>query len=244
MTRPHTRQTLAKALDTLGVEPGDLLFIHTSFTSLGPVAGGAETVINALKQAVGTQGLILMPSFNLIDKEKRTEVWNVRTTPSTVGWLTEYFRRMPGTFRSDHPSHSVAARGKGAAAFVSGHLERAGYRSPWDRKGWGRTYGTHSPMSRAYRKNGKLLMLGVDYASSTYVHFVEVVLWNQRRSKDAAAEYPRIDRPAIGAFWDGVGRMRRGPVGDAACRLFRIGDYVDTLLHEVESHPHSYREKR
>ena len=29
---------------------------------------------------------------------------NPETTPSTVGWLTEHFRRQPGVFRSDHYS--------------------------------------------------------------------------------------------------------------------------------------------
>ena len=128
MTKPHTCQELAEDFRDLGVRSGDLLFIHSSFKSLGPVKDGADTVIRALEDAVGPQGLILMPSFNLIDEEKRTKVWNVQTTPSTVGWLTEFFRRMPWTYRSDHSSHSVAARGKEAAEFVTGHLICEGFR--------------------------------------------------------------------------------------------------------------------
>ena len=105
--------------------------------------------------------------------------WNLETTPSTVGWLTEFFRQMPDTYRSDHYSHSVAARGKDAKAFVSTHLSREGYKSPWDIEPWGKTYGTHSPMQKAYKADGKLLMLGVDYNTSTYVHFVEVLYWDE-----------------------------------------------------------------
>ena len=41
------------------------------------------------------------------------------------------------------------------------------------------SFGTHSPMFRAYKANAKLLMLGVDYNSSTYIHFVEVVQLEQ-----------------------------------------------------------------
>ena len=110
----HTRSKLRQDLRSLGVETGNILFIHSSFKSLGPVDGGAGTVIDALKDAVGDQGLILMPSFNLLDgRVLRAESWNVETTPSTVGWITEYFRLMPETLRSDHYSHSVAALGKG-----------------------------------------------------------------------------------------------------------------------------------
>ncbi|MBT7549777.1 MAG: aminoglycoside N(3)-acetyltransferase, partial [Gemmatimonadetes bacterium] len=112
-----TQVSLCADLCRLGVEPGDILFIHSSFKSLGPVDGGAETVVRALEDAVGSAGLILMPSFQLVpsERDQRAAGWDWATTPSTVGWLTEYFRRMPDTVRSDHYSHSVAARGGRAA---------------------------------------------------------------------------------------------------------------------------------
>ena len=58
-----TRQTLCRDLRELGVEPGDILFIHSSFKSIGPVADGARTVVQAFEDAVGPDGLVLMPSF-------------------------------------------------------------------------------------------------------------------------------------------------------------------------------------
>ncbi len=181
-----------------------------------------------------------MPSFNLVEGHRRAETWNIQSTPSTVGWLTEFFRQMPGTFRSNHYSHSVAARGNDAKAFVADHLSRDGYESPWDRHPWGRTYGTHSPMYRAYQRNGKLLMFGVDYNSSTYTHLVEVIDWNKQLSQNPNAKYRGLDRPRLGDFWDGVGNLSRGLVGDADCRLFAIREYVDALLCEVEHSPDLY----
>ncbi len=241
MKPPHTRLVLAEDLRRLGLQPGGIVFLHSSFKSLGDVEGGAGTVVAALEEAAGPEGLILMPSFNLVERARRAETWDPRTTPSTVGWLTEFFRRMPGTVRSDHYSHSVAARGKGAVEFVSGHRSREGLCSPWDHEPWGRTYGTHSPMYRAYQAGGQLLMLGVDYESSTYVHLVETICWNRRREQDPEAKYPALDRTALGAFWDRAGRLTRGRVGDAACRLFSTRDYVDALRAEVERDPAAYR---
>lgn len=232
-----TKEELLHNLKNLGVEPGDILFIHSSFKSLGPVEGGAETVVSALEDAVGSDGLILMPSFNLIEGDKRAKTWNIETTPSTVGWLTEFFRRMSGTYRSDHYSHSVAARGKGAKDFIAGHLSREGYKSPWDREPWGKTYGIYSPMYRAYQNDGKILMLGVDYDSSTYIHFVEITHWNKLLKQNPEAKYSYLNRLALGEFWDEVGNLNRGFVGAAECRLFRIREYVDTLLCEVENNP-------
>ena len=240
MTIPHTRSKLARDLRALGVEAGDILFMHSSFKSLGGVEGGAGTVIGALEDAVGAQGLILLPSFNLVERRERAKNWDIETTPSTVGWITEFFRLMPYTYRSDHYSHSVAARGKDAREFVADHLSCEGYQSPWDLEPWGRTYGSDSPMYRAYQGDGKILMLGVDYETSTYIHFVEVMYWNKLLKQDPDSNYPGLRRPLMGAFWDRTGPLQWGLVGHAECRLFRIQDYVHTLLGEVENNPGLY----
>ena len=232
---PYTREKLIQDFTNLGIEKGDTLFIHSSFKSLGPVDSGAGTVISALEAVIGQDGLILMPTFSLLpSREERVASWDVDKTPSTVGWLTEFFRQLPGTYRSDHYSHAVAARGKGAKAFVADHLQREGYQSPWDHEPWGKTYGTHSPMFRAYKANAKLLMIGVDYQTSTYIHLVEVIYWNKRLKDDAAATFIGFNRPELGALWERLGKLQRGRVGDSDCRLFHIKMYVDTLLTEVE----------
>ena len=241
MKTPYTREKLTQDFTDLGIQKGDILFIHSSFKSLGPVEDGASTVIAALETAVGAEGLILMPTFSLLpSREERVEMWNVGNTPSTVGWLTEFFRQMPDTHRSDHYSHAVAARGKDAKAFVSDHSRREGYASPWDHYPWGKTYGTHSPMFRAYTANAKLLMIGVDYQTSTYIHLVEVIHWNKRLAEDPQAEYIRLKRPELGEFWERLGQLRQGTVGDSVCRLFHIETYVDSLLAEVERNPDPY----
>ncbi len=65
MAVKHSGERLLRDLGNLGVEAGDVLFVHSSFRSLGPVEGGAGTVVGALEAAVGSEGTILMPSFNL-----------------------------------------------------------------------------------------------------------------------------------------------------------------------------------
>jgi len=241
MKTPYTCEKLIQDFTNLGIEKGDTLFIHSSFKSLGPVEKEAGTVITALEETVGQDGLILMPSFNLRpSREERVASWDVPTTPSTVGWLTEFFRQMPGTYRSDHYSHAVAARGKDAEAFVADHRRREGYQSPWDLHPWGKTYGTHSPMFRAYKSDAKLLMIGVDYNTSTYIHLVEVIHWNKRLADDTEAQFIGLNRPKLGEFWEELGQLRRGRVGDSDCRLFHIKTYVDTLLAEVERNPEPY----
>ena len=49
----------------LGVRPGMALEVHSSLSSFGYVEGGADTVIEALMESVGTEGAIVMPSFTI-----------------------------------------------------------------------------------------------------------------------------------------------------------------------------------
>ena len=95
-------------------------------------------------------------------------------------------------------------------------------------------------MFRAYKTDGKLLMIGVDYETSTYIHLVEVIHWNKRLTEDSQAAFIGLNRPALGAFWDALGKLRQEKVGDSDCRLFHIKTYVDTLLAEVERNPEPY----
>jgi aminoglycoside 3-N-acetyltransferase len=83
-TEAIPRERLVADLRNLGVAPGDLLFVHSSLRSVGPVAGGAASVVAALEEAIGPEGLLLMPSFNLV-AERRPETWNHATTPATTG---------------------------------------------------------------------------------------------------------------------------------------------------------------
>lgn len=237
----HTRQSLAVDLKALDIAEDDLIFVHSSFKSLGEVYGGAESVIGAMEDAVGSEGMIVMPSFNLIGgRDERAARWSVADTSSSVGWITEFFRRMPGTFRSDHYSHSTAARGKGAEGFVADHLSNEGPVTPWDREPWGRTHGRKAPMLKAYARDGHILMLGVNYETSSYCHVVEALHWERQLQKDVSAEFIGLDRPRLGNFWESLERVRRGHVGDSDARCFGIRDYVDTLLDEVERNADAY----
>ena len=52
---------IAKDLYALGIRPGDTVLVHSSLKSLGPVPGGAETVIQGLLKALGDEGTLLFP---------------------------------------------------------------------------------------------------------------------------------------------------------------------------------------
>ena len=59
----HDQVRLVEDMRHLGIAAGDTLFVHSSYKSLGSVEGGAGTVIGAMADAVGPEGLLLLPAF-------------------------------------------------------------------------------------------------------------------------------------------------------------------------------------
>ena len=83
---PYSCSDLTQDLRRLQVGEGDILFVHSSFKALGPVTDGAQSVIEALEAAIGPEGLLLMPSFNLVQWEATAR--NVGSRDHALdGWL-------------------------------------------------------------------------------------------------------------------------------------------------------------
>jgi aminoglycoside 3-N-acetyltransferase len=83
-----------------------------------------------------------------------------RRTASRSGLLTEVFRRMPGTERSLHPTHPLAARGVRARWLTEGHERSV---TPFDE---------HSPYPRLLELNAWILNLG-HFEAMTLRHFAD-----------------------------------------------------------------------
>lgn len=56
------KQDILSALSEVGVCNGQTIMVHTSLSSLGFVCGGAQVIIKALLETVGTEGTIMMPT--------------------------------------------------------------------------------------------------------------------------------------------------------------------------------------
>jgi aminoglycoside 3-N-acetyltransferase len=145
----------------LGVRPGGVLLVHSSLKALGPSAGGPGAVIAGLRQALGPRGTLLMPALSYATVTAVQPFFDVRSTPSCVGIITETFRRVPGVRRSLHPTHSVCASGPLAEDLLGAH---ASDRTPC---------GPGSPFRRVPEVHGQILMLGCGLAPNTSVHAIE-----------------------------------------------------------------------
>lgn len=119
--RPGTRgkkmalnkQDLINGLCKAGINKGDEIEVHSSLSSFGYVDGGAETVISALKEAVGDNGSIFMPALRLSPELPLTEedkkagitskikILPENRTHSAMGIIADTFRMMPETVTGD-----------------------------------------------------------------------------------------------------------------------------------------------
>ena len=161
-----TRSSLVRELRAVGVEEGDRILVHTSLNSLGFVVGAALTVVEALIEAVGESGTLVMPTYSgelsnpaewqsppapkewieIIRDE--TQAYDPNLSPTRLmGVVSEYFRNWPGTIRSPHPQSSFTAVGKDAEAIVGDH--------PCDYR-----FGPNSPLAKLVAFGGKTIMLG------------------------------------------------------------------------------------
>ena len=63
MIPPLERAGCVAQLRALGVERGGVLLVHTSFRAIGPLDGGPDGLIDALLEALGPDGTLVMPSW-------------------------------------------------------------------------------------------------------------------------------------------------------------------------------------
>jgi aminoglycoside 3-N-acetyltransferase len=157
-----TRQMIAEALRSIGLNQGDILAVHSSLSSLGFVQGGAKAVISALQDALTPSGTLMMPAHTYSFPMWEKPPYDAGLSASLVGKITDVFRRMPGVRRSIHPTHSVAAWGR-----LSEHLTRDTLNSP--------PVGIGSPWHRLLEAKGRVLMLGTKMNACTLLHLCEVL---------------------------------------------------------------------
>lgn len=149
---------LIASFQAIGLQPGDILLVHSSYKSFGGVEGGPQTVIDALLAVLGNEGTLIMPTFNF--DFCKGEPWNVRTTPSHMGAITNMVREHPEAKRVFHPIYSFAILGKHAE-----FLTKERYKS---------SYGANSLFAKLRELDGKIMVIGLIYNDSmTFFHHIE-----------------------------------------------------------------------
>ncbi|MFX1500409.1 MAG: AAC(3) family N-acetyltransferase [Promethearchaeota archaeon] len=146
-------------LKQAGVKKGDCLFIHSDIRFFGKLVEFDEnillsSIIDAFKEVVGATGTLIMPTFTYDFSEGR--IFDVNNSKSTVGVLTEFFRKLPDVIRTNHPILSVAIWGENKDFFLDISKD---------------SYGKNSIFGKLHKCNAKIVLLGTDRL--TYLHYIE-----------------------------------------------------------------------
>lgn len=239
---PVTRAGLAAELGRLGVRSGSVLLVHSALSALGWVCGGAQTVVEALLDALGPDGTLVAPSHTGGNSDPAAwgnppvpEPWwpvirehmpafDPRVTAAHgMGAIAEAVRTWPGARRSAHPQVSFSAVGAHAEAVTAGHALKS-------------AFGDASPVARVHDFDGDVLLLGVGHGSNSSLHLAEHRVADPPREVSAAAVATpegrrwvrwedvvadESDFEALGAAFDATGATRTGPAGAGEARLMR-----------------------
>ena len=146
--------------------PGARVLVHSSLSSFGHVVGGADAVIDALLDAVGPEGTVMVPTLTATaaHSPESPPEFDPESTPCWTGTIPETFRQRETAVRSLHPTHSVAAIGADAEELTAQHHLSL---TPCDED---------SPYGKlASDDNGFILLLGVKHQSNTTFHHIEEI---------------------------------------------------------------------
>jgi aminoglycoside 3-N-acetyltransferase len=246
--RPVTRSELVRDLRTLGIRPGSVLMVHTRMSAIGWVVGGADVVVMALLDVLGTEGTLMAYAVwneNPWHLESWPETWQeayrdelppfdpmIMEADREGGRVPERIRTWPGAKRSSHPEANMVAIGARAGWIVDPQ--------PWDFP-----LGHGSPLARLVKSGGQVLMLGAPLDRITLLHHAEHLAEGPRKrfvepqmpviedGRSMWRTYKDIDTSARGAFpYDealgpGVDPFQvigRGAVEAGIGRSGRVGD--------------------
>jgi aminoglycoside 3-N-acetyltransferase len=249
------RGEITDALRDVGVQADDTVMFHSSMSSMGWVVGGADTVIDGFQEAVGPGGTVAVPTLCRMPEGERHltfERWNIVSSPSYVGRITEVLRQRPDAVRSDHGTHSVAAIGPQAKELTADHGAAGMRLGPWGP----RAFASSSPWQKFYDWNAAYCFLGVNFHFNSMVHLVETLLVDRAlhraapdRREQLAAQisdwqkpgvWPSIgfeQRDAFESHLAEVGVLQYGTIGRATIRCTRARPMIDRWLALAEADP-------
>jgi aminoglycoside N3'-acetyltransferase len=239
--RPVERATLLRQMEALGLGSYQVLMIHASLRKIGPIVGGADTLLGGLLDVLGPNGTLLM-----ILGADDEEPFEALTTPADedMGTLAEIFRQRNGTKVNDHVAARYGAYGLRATELLE----------PTPLHHY---HGPGSVLERFTEMGGAVLRLGADVDTVTLTHWAEYLakVPTKRRVRlryvraDSGEQWLESLDDTYGiADWEGgnyfsqilldflvTGQARTGPVGNCTAELFEAKPFVTFAVEWLET---------
>ena len=240
--KPVERATLLRQMEALEVGSHTPLMVHASLRNVGPIVGGADTLLGCLLETLGPNGTVLMV-LGADDEEP----FKALATPADedMGILAEIFRQRSGTNVNNHAAARYGAYGPRATELLEPvplHVY----------------HGPGSVSERFTEPGGAVLRLGANIDTVTLTHWAEYLakIPSKRRVR------LRYERTDIGeqwieslddtygiADWEGgdyfsqilldflaAGHAKTGPIGNCMAELFEAKPFVAFAVEWLETH--------
>jgi aminoglycoside 3-N-acetyltransferase len=268
----HSRQRLSADLRSLGIAPGDAVMVHASVRAVGEIAGGPDEIHLAIKDALTTEGTLLMyagcPRYvdevgrGNLSPDEEAEILDKLPPfdPDTArsardhGILVEFLRTYPASRMNRHVARFVAW-GKASSYLFSSQ--------PWNYP-----FGYDSALDRLVTLDGKILLLGSDHDTVTFLHYVEHIadipgkrvarfkvpiieegarVWRETEEFDTSGDGVHANWPDrfFARIVDGflsASQNPGGPVGGAWCHLLSVRgllQFARPIMERVAVDPHA-----
>jgi aminopeptidase-like protein/aminoglycoside N3'-acetyltransferase len=184
---------LRDALAGVGVSSGDTVLCYISLDAVGSFdsAGGPESLLNCLLEAVGEEGAILVPTYTFSFCKQQD--FSVNSTPAQGGsWSTskdllELARKYPGAVRSRDPIYSVTALGRGAKELLADLPNNC--------------FGRGSIYDRLIKAGAKICTIGVGMKENTFLNHLEEVADHPLRFNKLYTGYIRESALPVKTGW-------------------------------------------
>jgi aminoglycoside N3'-acetyltransferase len=152
------KHDILEVLKKVGVGVGDGLLVHSALQFLGRPKGGVGMYLEALQQAVGPQGTLIVPAFNF--SFAKGEDYDPGSAPAVgMGTFSEFVRLTPGVKRTSHPMQSFVVWGRDAEVLAELDTPSA--------------FDDGSAIEWALKNDYKLLLLGADIQAASILHYSE-----------------------------------------------------------------------
>lgn len=250
-----TKNDVREAFASLGIAPGNIVLVHSSLKSLGELENGPDTVIDGIESLIGRDGTLVMPTLSQVDFFNSYKTWYM-DKPSNVGYLTEYFRKLPMVYRSNQETHSVAARGKYAYHLTFEHKARGPHLCPFGEF----AFADSSPWVKMYGMGTKTCFIGVSTRFNTMKHVVEGRYTEHVLSlipdpakrlalQNEVATFGHFTGKEIWPMYDGIrmdeeyekaGLIRHAQCGNADIRCIDMKETCDYSYKLLSEHPEDW----
>ena len=181
-------EDIIQAFNNCGISDGAVVMLHSDAIFLAQTRKmkkeeRCKLLFDALDEVICSKGTLIMPAFTY--SATKNEPFVVENTPSTVGDLSEYFRKMKNVSRSSDPNFSIAAKGLMAKEFSSVSVDNA--------------FGPDSAFGLLDKLNAWIVCLACSLDRITYTHFVEQAIGvKYRYIKNFSYEIVKNDISTIG----------------------------------------------